>query len=90
MFAGESLRQVSDRFDVASIGVEHEGPIVGKWYLGRKPGCPLSRPPAASAARWKASTVARFGLANATCNGADVGRSEIQKPGFPSLPKPTP
>src|SRR3712207_8120066 len=48
---------------------------------------PLSRPPAARAARWKASTVARSGLANATCRGAEIGRSEIQKSGLPSWPK---
>ena len=53
------------------------------------PGAPLSWPPAASAAAWNASTVARSAAANATCVPVPYGsRWEIQNSGFSDVPKP--
>jgi hypothetical protein len=47
-------------------------------------------PPAATAAAWNASTVARSSVANATWTApGDAGpRVSTQKNGLPSLPKP--
>src|SRR5258706_10845734 len=55
------------------------------------PGRPLSRPPASSAALWKASTAARAVTANATCRADSCGRpSAIQRADVSSAPNPPP
>src|SRR5215216_5074262 len=41
---------MAERFDVVAIRIEDEGPKVGQWYSGRRPGLPLSHPTAAMAA----------------------------------------
>src|SRR6267142_1248573 len=51
------------------------------------PGAPLSRPPAASAARWNARTCSRFSAAKATWIGpGGMPWTPIQNSGRPSLP----
>ena len=60
--AASALGQVADGLDVVAVGVEHEGAVVVLVITRAGPGSPLSRPPAASAAAWKASTVGRSGL----------------------------
>ena len=59
------------------------------WYCGRGPGPPLSRPPAATAAAWNASTCAVDSARNATWATVRVpGCSATQNSGR-SMPMPT-
>ena len=48
------LTVVEDGLDVVAVGVEQERAVVARVVLGRSPGAPLSRPPAARPARWNA------------------------------------
>ena len=58
-----------DELDVVAVGVEHEGAVVALVVDGALAGAPLSRYPAAVAARWNASTIASSSAGNARWNG---------------------
>ena len=60
---------VEDGLEVVAVEVEDEGPVVAGVVVRRSPGPPLSVPPAARAASWKASTCAVDAAASAIWQG---------------------
>ena len=64
----EASSFTEDRLYVVAIRIQHEGCVIPRRVApSRRPGAPLSVPPARKAAAWKDSTSAQLLAAKATC-----------------------